>query len=122
VKAALLDQRLVVGIGNIYACEALFYAGISPTRKAGACSKAQIAKLVPAIRKVLNAAIKAGGSSLRNYVQTSGELGHFQHHFAVYGREGKACPGCDCKVEKTGGVLRFAQGGRSSFACPRRQR
>jgi formamidopyrimidine-DNA glycosylase len=117
VKAALLDQRLVVGIGNIYACEALFYAGISPKRRAGACTKDQIAKLVPAIRKVLNAAIKAGGSSLRDYVQVDGELGYFQHHFAVYDREGKACPGCSCDVAKTGCIQRIPQGGRSSFYC-----
>lgn len=121
IKAALLDQRLVVGVGNIYACEALFYANISPKRRAGACTKEQIAKLVPAIRKVLNAAIKAGGSSLRDYVQSDGELGYFQHHFAVYDREGKACPGCTCNVAKTGGVQRIPQGGRSSFYCKIKQ-
>lgn len=122
VKDALMDQRIVVGVGNIYACEALFYAGINPKRKAGACNKEQIAKLVPAIRKVLNASIKAGGSSLRDYVQSDGELGYFQHHFAVYGRTGKACLACDCNVKKTGGIKRIAQGGRSTFYCPARQR
>ena len=122
VKDALLDQRIIAGIGNIYACEALFYAGISPKRKAGKCSAEQIAKLVPSIRKVLKAAVNAGGSSLRDYVQTDGELGYFQHHFAVYDREGKRCPGCTCDVKKTGGIRRIAQGGRSSFYCPVRQR
>jgi formamidopyrimidine-DNA glycosylase len=121
IKAALMDQRLIVGIGNIYACEALFYAGISPKRRAGSCSPAQLAKLVPAIRKVLKAAIAAGGSSLRDYRQTSGELGYFQHHFAVYGREGKACPGCICELAKTGGIRRITQGGRSTFYCKTRQ-
>jgi formamidopyrimidine-DNA glycosylase len=122
VKAALLDQRLVVGVGNIYACEALFHAGINPKKRAGACSKDQIARLVPAIRKVLNASIKAGGSSLRDYVQADGELGYFQHHFAVYDREGKKCPNCTCDIEKTGGIQRIPQGGRSSFYCPVKQR
>ena len=121
IKDALLDQRLIAGIGNIYACEALFHAGINPKRKAGACTKAQIAKLVPAIKKVLQAAIKAGGSTLRDYVRADGELGYFQHHFAVYGREGKACPGCDCDRQRTGGIRRIAQGGRSTFYCPAKQ-
>jgi formamidopyrimidine-DNA glycosylase len=121
IKAALLDQRLVVGVGNIYACEALFIAGISPKRLAGKCTSGQIAKLVPAIRKVLKSAIKAGGSSLRDYVQSDGELGYFQHQFAVYGRAGKACKGCTCDVDKTGGIKRIPQGGRSSFYCPVKQ-
>ncbi|HUY68343.1 MAG TPA: bifunctional DNA-formamidopyrimidine glycosylase/DNA-(apurinic or apyrimidinic site) lyase [Alphaproteobacteria bacterium] len=122
VKAALLDQRLIAGIGNIYACEALFYAGIDPRRKAGKLTKPQWAKLAPAIKKVLRAAIRAGGSSLRDYRQASGELGTFQHHFAVYDREGQCCPGCVCDTAKTGGVRRMAQGGRSTFFCPRKQK
>jgi len=121
VKDALMDQRIIAGIGNIYACEALFYARISPKRKAGACTKMQIARLVPAIRMVLTAASAAGGSSLRDYVQADGEPGYFQHHFAVYGRAGKLCPGCRCDVKKTGGIRRIAQGGRSSFYCPAKQ-
>jgi formamidopyrimidine-DNA glycosylase len=121
MKTALLDQRLVVGVGNIYASEALFYAKISPNRRAGSCTKEQIARLVPAIRKVLNAAIKAGGSSLRDYVQADGELGYFQNHFAVYDREGKKCPGCTCDAKKTGGIQRIQQGGRSTFYCPAKQ-
>jgi formamidopyrimidine-DNA glycosylase len=122
IKAALLDQGLVVGIGNIYACEALFAAGISPKRRAGSLKTDEIERLVPTIRKVLNAAIKAGGSSLRDYVQANGELGYFQHHFAVYGREGKPCTNCNCDLAKTGGVQRFAQGGRSTFYCRTKQK
>ena len=121
VKIALLDQRLVVGVGNIYASEALFRARISPKRLAGKCTQEQIAKLVPAIRKVLSDAIEAGGSSLRDYVQADGELGNFQNRFAVYDRQGKACPGCTCDVKKTGGTKRITQGGRSSFYCPVKQ-
>lgn len=121
VKLALLDQALVVGVGNIYASEALFFAGISPLRLAGKCTREQLTKLVPAIRRVLNAAIKAGGSSLRDYVRADGELGYFQHHFAVYDQKGKACPGCTCDVPKTGGIKRITQGGRSSFYCKTKQ-
>ena len=121
IKAALLDQRLVVGIGNIYACEALFGAGIQPERSAGSCAPAEIRRLADAIVKVLKAAIKAGGSSLRDYVQADGGLGYFQHHFAVYGREGEACPECDCDRTKTKGIQRITQGGRSSFYCGAKQ-
>lgn len=122
IKIAIMDQRLVVGVGNIYAAEALFRAGIDPTRKAGSIKKAEAARLVGAIQAVLKEAIKAGGSSLRDYVQADGELGYFQHHFAVYGRKGKACAGCSCNVEKTGGIRQITQGGRSTFYCPRKQK
>jgi formamidopyrimidine-DNA glycosylase len=118
IKAALLDQRVVAGIGNIYACEALFRARISPRRIADSVRGERAARLAAAIRTVLEAAIAAGGSSLRDYVQASGELGYFQHAFAVYGREGEVCPGCDCG----GAVRRIVQGGRSTFYCPRVQR
>jgi len=121
IKAALLDQRLVVGIGNIYACEALFLAGIHPERQAYQCDLLEIKKLVQAIRKVLKAAIKAGGSSLRDYVQADGELGYFQNQFAVYDREAKSCPNCRCSLGKTGGIQRVSQGGRSSFYCATKQ-
>jgi formamidopyrimidine-DNA glycosylase len=121
LKAALLDQRLIVGVGNIYACEAMFYAVLNPKRRAGALKREEMGRLVPAIRKVLKAAISAGGSSLRDYVQADGELGYFQHHFAVYDREGKPCKSCTCNVKKTGGVKRIAQGGRSTFYCPVKQ-
>jgi len=118
IKAALMDQRTVAGLGNIYACEALFRAGIAPPRRAGRISARRIATLVPAIRDTLRAAIAAGGSSLRDYRQADGDLGYFQHTFRVYGRAGQPClaPGC------TGTVVRTVQAGRSSFHCPRCQR
>ena len=121
IKIALLDQRILVGVGNIYASEALYKAGISPKRLAGRCTKEQIVLLVPALQKVLRAAIKAGGSSLRDYVQSSGELGYFQHQFAVYDRAGERCPDCICDLDKTGGIKRIVQGGRSSFYCKTKQ-
>jgi formamidopyrimidine-DNA glycosylase len=130
LKAALLDQRVVAGLGNIYVCEALFRAHLSPRRLAAtlATKKTKSApggeptdhakRLVGAIHAVLNQAIKAGGSSLRDHRQTSGELGYFQHSFQVYDREGKTCesPGCG------GTVRRFTQNGRSTFWCPKCQR
>ena len=121
IKAALLDQRLIVGIGNIYACEALFHAGIKPTKRADRCMREQIDLLVLAIKKVLTAAIKAGGSSLRDYVHSDGKLGYFQNTFVVYDREGQACPGCTCDLKKTDGIQRIPQGGRSTFWCPKKQ-
>jgi len=118
VKSALLDQRIVAGLGNIYVCEALYRAGIRPTRKAGQISARRCAALVPIIRKVLTDAIEAGGSSLRDFRQADGELGYFQHRFDVYGREGQPCRTPDC-----GGVIaRVVQSGRSSFYCPQCQR
>jgi formamidopyrimidine-DNA glycosylase len=118
VKAALLDQRVVAGLGNIYVCEALYRAGLSPRRLAGSIGRTRLGRLAAAIRAVLEEAIEAGGSSLRDYVQTDGELGYFQHRFAVYAREGEPCPGCDCPE----GVRRIVQSGRSSFYCAKRQR
>jgi formamidopyrimidine-DNA glycosylase len=118
LKAALLDQRVVAGLGNIYVCEALFRAHLSPKRKASTLADRKggptdhAIRLTDAIRAVLGEAIKAGGSSLRDHRQTSGELGYFQHSFKVYDREGEPCPGC-------GGVVkRFVQNGRSTFWCP----
>jgi formamidopyrimidine-DNA glycosylase len=122
IKAALLDQRLVAGIGNIYACEALFRAGLSPLRRAGSVTGARAARLATAVREVLSEAVAAGGSSLRDYVQASGELGWFQHRWAVYDREGRPCPGCRCDPVRTGGIRRIVQAGRSTFYCPQRQR
>jgi formamidopyrimidine-DNA glycosylase len=122
LKSALLDQRIVAGLGNIYVCEALFDARLSPLRMAGAVKAAGVARLVRSIRKVLDAAIAAGGSSLRDFVHHDGALGYFQHSFAVYDRAGQPCPGCDCDVAATGGVARIVQAGRSTFYCPRRQR
>jgi formamidopyrimidine-DNA glycosylase len=122
IKAALLDQKVVAGIGNIYASEALFFAGLSPRRLAMNVQGPRAERLVRALCEVLRRAIAAGGSSLRDFVGADGELGYFQHSWAVYGREGAACPGCDCRISATGGVQRWKQAGRSTFCCPRRQR
>lgn len=113
LKAALLDQRVVAGLGNIYVCEVLFRARLSPHRPCADLSPASIAALVPVIRQVLEEAIAAGGSSLRDYRQADGQLGYFQHGFQVYGREGQPCatPGCTATVTRT------VQSGRSSFWC-----
>jgi len=118
IKAALLDQRVVAGLGNIYVCESLYWAGVSPRRLAGTVAGERAEKLAHAIREVLERAIAAGGSSLRDYVQASGELGYFQHHWAVYGKEGEPCPGCDCGKA----IRRIVQSGRSTFYCAKRQR
>ncbi len=122
VKLAIMDQTIVVGVGNIYASEALFRAGIDPKRKAQTLKKPALDKLVSSIRIVLQDAIKAGGSSLRDYVQADGELGYFQHHWAVYDKAGQKCPGCTCDIKKTGGIQKFTQGQRSTFHCPRKQK
>ncbi|MHA7850925.1 bifunctional DNA-formamidopyrimidine glycosylase/DNA-(apurinic or apyrimidinic site) lyase [Roseovarius sp.] len=118
IKSALLDQRIVAGLGNIYVCEALYRARISPKRRARNLSRARAAALVPIIRDVLRDAIEAGGSSLRDFRQADGELGYFQHSFDVYDREGDPCrtPGC------TGTITRIVQSGRSSFYCTLCQR
>ncbi|MBC8268663.1 MAG: bifunctional DNA-formamidopyrimidine glycosylase/DNA-(apurinic or apyrimidinic site) lyase [Rhodospirillaceae bacterium] len=122
IKAALLDQSVVAGLGNIYVAEALFLAGISPKRKATTVAGARAEKLYRAIVDVLGRAIEAGGSSISDHRQTDGELGYFQYAFAVYGRAGQACPGCDCDIDKTGGIARIQQSGRSTFYCTKRQR
>ena len=118
IKSALLDQRIVAGLGNIYVCEVLYRARISPKRPAGRIAGARVAGMVPVIREVLNDAIDAGGSSLRDHRRTDGELGYFQHSFQVYGREGAPClaPGCGAEIR------RIVQAGRSSFYCPACQR
>jgi len=118
IKAALLDQRIVAGLGNIYVCETLYRAGLSPRRLAASISRGRADRLTAAIRSVLTEAIAAGGSSVRDYVQADGALGYFQHHWAVYGREGEPCPGCNCAE----GVRRIVQSGRSTFYCAKRQR
>ena len=118
VKAALLDQHLVAGLGNIYVCETLYRARVHPATKAGKLTKRQVGAMVPIIREVLAEAIEAGGSSLRDYRQADGELGYFQHTFRVYGREGAPCPTPGC----SGTIARLVQSGRSSFHCPVCQR
>jgi len=121
IKAALLDQGVVAGLGNIYVAEALFRAGLSPRRLAGTVPGARAARLVPAIKAVLGEAIEAGGSSLRDYVRSDGELGRFQDRFEVYDRLGHPCPRCP-GPPACPGVARIVQAGRSSFFCPRTQR
>jgi formamidopyrimidine-DNA glycosylase len=111
IKAALLDQTVVAGLGNIYVCEALFRAGISPRRHAASVAGARAERLVPEIKAVLREAIAAGGSSLRDYVQADGELGFFQDRFRVYDREGEPCTACGAPVR------RIVQSGRSTFFC-----
>ena len=121
IKSALLDQRVVAGLGNIYACESLFLAGISPRRLAANVTRGRADRLADAIKQVLRAAIAAGGSTLRDYVQADGELGYFQHAWAVYDREGQRCPGCTCPATQVG-IRRIVQSGRSTFYCSTRQR
>lgn len=113
IKNALLDQSVVAGLGNIYVCEALFFSGISPSRLAYTLKSEEIERLVVHVRTVLNNAIAAGGSSLKDYAQTDGSLGYFQFGFKVYDREGHICPN-----ECGGNVHRIVQGGRSTFYCP----
>ena len=120
IKAGLLDQRIVAGLGNIYVCEALFRSGISPKRKSGTITLARAQTLVPEIKAVLAEAIKVGGSSLRDHIQPNGELGYFQHNWRVYGREGEPCRNAG---QHGGGVIkRIVQGGRSTFFCPKCQK
>ncbi len=121
IKAALLDQGVVAGLGNIYVSEALFRARLSPRRLAYTVVGERAARLVPAIKVTLTDAIAAGGSSLRDYVQPDGELGYFQHAWRVYGREGVACERCP-GPPACAGVRRIVQSGRSTFYCPRTQR
>jgi formamidopyrimidine-DNA glycosylase len=121
IKAALLDQKVVAGLGNIYVSEALFRALLSPLRSAHTVPGTRAARLVPAIKDTLNEAIAAGGSSLRDYVQPDGELGYFQHAWKVYGREGEACERCPGRPACPG-IRRITQSARSTFYCPRTQR
>ncbi|MFZ1989195.1 MAG: bifunctional DNA-formamidopyrimidine glycosylase/DNA-(apurinic or apyrimidinic site) lyase, partial [Alphaproteobacteria bacterium] len=119
LKAALLNQTFVVGIGNIYACEALHRARLSPKRLCNTMNRERAARLAEAIKAVLTEAIEAGGSSLKDYVQADGSLGYFQHRFAVYDREGQPCPRKTCKGTK---IRRIVQSNRSTFYCPNCQR
>jgi len=118
IKAALLDQRIVAGLGNIYVSEALHRSGVSPRRLAGSISRPRVERLAGAIVATLNDAIAAGGSSLRDYRQADGELGYFQHSFRVYDRDGDPCPTKGCG----GTVHRIVQSGRSTFYCAECQR
>ena len=117
IKLLLLDQRIVAGLGNIYVCEALYRAGISPRRAGGRVTGPMLERLVPAIRAVLEQSIADGGSSLRDYAQPDGELGYFATRFNVYGREGETCHQCEDGI-----IKRVVQGGRSTWYCPKCQR
>jgi formamidopyrimidine-DNA glycosylase len=121
IKAALLDQRIVAGLGNIYVCEALFRARVSPVRLAYTVPGARASRLVPAIKATLTEAIAAGGSSLRDYVQPDGELGYFQNAWKVYGREGEQCEACPGQPA-CDGISRIVQSARSTFYCRKLQR
>jgi len=116
IKACIMDASIVVGVGNIYASESLYLAGIDPRRKAGSLKQEEISELYKAIKTTLTAAIKAGGSSLRDYRQADGKLGYFQHKFKVYDRAGQPCSSCKTKIE------RIRQAGRSTYLCPQCQR
>jgi formamidopyrimidine-DNA glycosylase len=117
IKQAILNQKVVAGIGNIYVCEALFRSKISPLRVAGDLMNAEAALLVDNLKDVLLEAIASGGSTLRDYKQSNGSLGYFQHNFAVYGREGEECPNANCDAK----IKRITQGGRSTFYCEKCQ-
>ena len=116
IKAALLDQRVVAGLGNIYVCESLYFAGLSPRRQAYTVQGNRAERLARCVREVLDRAVAAGGSSLRDYVQADGELGYFQHEWAVYDREDEPCLACG------GPIRRLVQSGRSTFYCAKCQR
>jgi len=116
IKPALMDQTLVVGVGNIYASEALFRTKISPKTPANKLTKPKLTALIKNIRNVLQESIESGGSTLRDYVRSDGDTGYFQHHFDVYGKKGKPCPRCD------GTIAQITQAGRSTFYCPNCQK
>lgn len=121
IKQAIMDQRVVVGVGNIYASESLYDARIHPARPAGSLTFGEAADLVAAIKTILRRAIADGGSTLRDYRQIGGEQGYFQAHFKVYDREGEVCPDKSCSCGQKGGIKRLVQGGRSTFFCPVKQ-
>lgn len=118
IKIALLDQRVVAGVGNIYASEALHLAHISPLRPSGALKKDEAENLASAIRDVLGMAIEAGGSTLKDFRQSDGSLGYFQHRFSVYDREGEPCPCCGPNARKKAVIHKLVQGGRATYYCP----
>lgn len=118
IKLALLDQRVVAGIGNIYASEALFEAGISPLRKSSLIKPAEADILSAAIKSILTRAIAAGGSSLKDHRQADGTLGYFQHGFSVYDRKGEPCPRCNASGKKKNIIEKIVQSGRATYYCP----
>lgn len=122
IKQAIMDQGIVAGVGNIYASEALFRAGISPFRPAGSLDASEAQNLAGGIRAVLEDAIAAGGSSLKDYRKADGSMGYFQHGFSVYDRAGQKCPQCRCDPDETGGIEKTVQGGRATYYCERIQK
>lgn len=122
IKVALLDQSVIVGIGNIYASEALYAARIHPERTANSLTKAECKCLIDNVRIVLKKAIEAGGSTLKDYQKPDGSLGYFQNLHCVYNKQGYPCPDCKCNIAKTGGIQKIVQGGRSTFFCPVKQK
>lgn len=122
IKIALLDQSIINGIGNIYASESLYEAEISPLRLCCDISLEESERLIQSIRKVLLAAIKAGGSTLRDYHKPDGSLGYFQNQHCVYNKTGMPCPNCTCNTKETGGITKIVQAGRSTFYCERHQK
>lgn len=122
IKQVLLDQSIICGIGNIYASEALFLAGILPTRKAQSLTNTECSLLVEKVRQVLLKAIEAGGSTLRDYKKPDGSLGYFQNMHCVYNKTGQPCPNCSCNIKNTGGIQKIVQNGRSTYFCATKQR
>ncbi len=122
VKIALLDQSIITGIGNIYASEALYQAGILPVKEAGSLNREDCRILIEKVIAVLNQAIAAGGSTLKDYQKPDGSLGYFQNKHCVYNKTGQKCPHCCCDINQTGGIQKIVLGGRSTFFCPVKQK
>ncbi len=122
IKLSLLDQSIINGIGNIYASEALYDANISPLRESNSLPLDELEKLILSVRKILEKAIKAGGSTLKDYRKPDGSMGYFQNSHCVYDKEGHRCPNCICDINKTKGIKRIVQGGRSTFYCETKQK
>lgn len=122
IKQALLDQHIICGIGNIYASESLFLAGILPTRTASSLTDKECIVIVEKVRETLNKAILAGGSTLRDYQKPDGSLGYFQNQHCVYNKTGLPCPICTCRLKETGGIQKITQAGRSTYFCATKQR
>lgn len=122
VKLALLDQSIICGIGNIYASEILYRALILPQRACESVTADEAERIVKFTREVLSESIAAGGSTIHDYKRPDGDIGYFQEKHCVYNKEGKRCPNCTCRLEKTGGIQKIVQGGRSTFYCPVRQK
>lgn len=122
IKVALLDQSIINGIGNIYASEALYDSKISPLRESNSLNLVELENLITSVRKILQKAIKAGGSTLKDYRKPDGSMGYFQNSHCVYDKEGMRCPNCTCDIDKTKGIKRIVQAGRSTFYCETQQK